>query len=112
MNIEQHTQPEQWLVLIIFFVGFTISGLFNRPRAQQLEYFHFIMFGILSIVANIAVLYFLNNNSLVKHNILNSLILRDFSIEASFIIFGYCLMFRGLGQFIRLQFGSKYSSQF
>ncbi len=109
-----YSSSEQWVTLTIFFALFTLSGLYNRPRARQFEYFHFLVFGVMTVLANLLLLYFINKTNMGAHDLLSALLLKQTSIEGSFIIFGYCLMFRGLGQFIRLQFGSRsaYSRDF
>jgi len=102
---------QQWIVLAIFFAIFALAGLLNKPRSRQLEYFHFIGYGILIIVANLLVLALLNTSS-DNISLLDSVLLQKTTIQGSFIIFGYCLISRGVGQFIRTIFVSNsYSSR-
>ncbi len=110
-NLLQDGRSQQWIVLAIFFAIFAIAGLFNKPRSRQLEYFHFIGYGIIVIVVNLLILALMNTSS-DNINILDSFLLQKTTIQGSFIIFGYCLIARGLGQFIRTLFiANSYSSR-
>ena len=102
-------QTEQWIILGIFFGLFFLAGLFNRPRARQLEYYQFMLYGFLTVLVNVGILFALNKNGIEQHNIFQALMLKDLALSTSFIAFGYCLMWRGLGQFIRLQFRPRNS---
>ncbi len=110
-SLLQDGNSQQWVVLTIFFTIFAIAGLFNKPKTKQLEYFHFVGYGILIIIANLLVLALMNTSS-DKVNLIDAVLLQKTSIQGSFIVFGYCLISRGLGQFIRTLFISKsYSSR-
>ena len=109
INSDNH---DQWVILAIFFGLFALAGLFNKPRARQYEYYHFLLFGFLIVAANAVLIYFLNKSGATQHSILGMVLLKKMSIESSFMVFGYCLAFRGIGQFIRLQFSpSTYSKR-
>ncbi len=98
---------DQWIVLSIFFGLFALAGLFNKPKARQYEYYHFLLFGALIVGANAGLLHLMNMTGTVHHSLLSAVLLQKMTIENSFMVFGYCLACRGIGQFIRLQFSSS-----
>jgi len=108
------SHSEQWLILSIFFVLFAISGLLNRPRARRLESYQLFFIGLFTVIANVAILAVLNKAGMSDQNIFSALLLKNLSIESSFIILGYCLISRGVGQFFRQLFAprNRYPSQF
>ena len=102
----QEGQSQQWIVLAIFFAIFAVAGLFNKPRSRQLEYYQFVGYGVLIIIANLLLLALMNTST--DHiSLIDSLLLQKTTIQGSFIVFGYCLISRGLGQFIRTLFISN-----
>ena len=104
-------QSHQWIVLVIFFTIFALAGLFNKPRTRQLEYFHFVGYGIVIIIANILLLALLNT-SRDNISLLDTVLLQQTTVQGSFVVFGYCLIARGLGQFVRNLFiANSYSSR-
>lgn len=105
---------DHWLVLTIFFGLFAFSGLFEGSRTKRLEYVQLFLIGMFTIMANVVLLVLLKKAGMSQQGILDALILKNLSIESSFIVFGYCLICRGVGQFIRFQFKPrhKYSSQY
>jgi len=111
-TIIQEGQSQQWIVLAIFFTVFALAGLFNKPRSRQLEYFHFIGYGMLIIAINVVMLILLTTNTSGGPGLVNAVLLQETSIESSFIVFGYCMISRGLGQYLRGIFiADSYSSR-
>lgn len=105
LPITQPGNTDQWFVLATFFIAFALAGLFNKPKVRQFESFHFMFFGIAIIVANTSMLWVLNSNGFGEYNIVNAVLLKQVTLESCFIVFGYCLISRAIGQWFRTQFG-------
>ncbi len=107
MNLITEGQSDQWIVLSVFFGLFAISGLINRPRSKNFEYYHLFFFGALTVIANIVLIAVMNNIGMSQQSVLSALKLNELSIESSFIVLGYCIISRGLGQFVRNIFSPR-----
>jgi hypothetical protein len=112
MSFEEFSLTGQWTILFIFFGLFFISGLFNKPKMKQFEYYHFYLVGALVIIGNLVMLSATSTNPGNYQELLSVLSLQKNSLESSFVVFGYLLICRGFGQFIRGMFGyNRYSKQ-
>lgn len=115
MTLTNDNFSDHWLILLIFFGLFAFSGLFEGSKNRRLDSAHLFLLGMFIVMANVIVLALLQKAAMSQQGIIDALILKDLSIESSFIVFGYCLICKGIGQFIRNQFRPRhkyYSNQY
>ena len=103
MSYEGLGNPEQWLLLIVFFVIFAFCGFIRKPD-PNLRPGKYIIPGILLLIANSLLLLIANRIGYDSYNLFHLLSLKQIPIESSFIILGYCLIIRGIAIYLRYLF--------
>ncbi len=93
-------QPDQWLLLTVFFLIFAGCGLFSKARPFNDTMMTFFL-GLSAIAINCTLLVIANKVGAGGYQILDMLMLKKIAIESTIIIIGYCLVIKALGQMLR-----------
>jgi hypothetical protein len=93
-------QPDQWLLLSVFFLIFAGCGLFCKPKPAN-NILMTLFLGLSAIAINCVLLFIADRISAGSYPIMNLLTLKKITIESTIIIIGYCLVLKSLGQFLR-----------
>jgi hypothetical protein len=104
MSVNQTPSFEQWLLLGVFFVLFAIYGFTKSTQGSGCRPCYYIFIGILAVAANSLVLLMANRSGIDDFNLLHLIMLKQTTIESSFIVLGYCLIVQGIAMLIRWLF--------
>lgn len=94
------SQPDQWLILSVFFAIFATCGLFCKVKPLY-EAFTVLFLGICAIAINCTLLLMAERFGIGQYSLLELLTLKQVAIESTIIIFGYCLVIKGSAQVVR-----------
>jgi uncharacterized protein (DUF486 family) len=103
MLYEGVSNPEQWILLTVFFAIFAFCGFIKKPNLN-LRPGNFIIPGILLLIVNCLLLIVANKIGYDSYNLAHLLSLKQIPIESSFIVLGYCLIIRGIAIYLRYLF--------
>jgi hypothetical protein len=95
---------EQWLLLGVFFLLFAIYGFTKNTRGSGCRPCSYIVFGLLAVLGNSLLLLIANRAGMAQFELLQLIMLKQATIESSFIVLGYCLIVQGIAMLIRSMF--------
>lgn len=95
---------EQWLLLGVFFLLFAIYGFSKNIQGPGCRPCNYIIFGLLATVGNSMALLIADRTGMAEFDLLQLILLRQATIESSFIIIGYCLIVQGIAMLIKSLF--------